>query len=395
VKDIMTSCPSTSDRLKEVSTHDLQVPLARPWFSELEPQAASKVIESGWLISGPQVAEFERRFAYTVGTQHAIAVNSGSSALLVVQAAAGIGPGDEVIVPDMTFISTATSSMFLGARPVFADIEMAYYTIKVDDIEQRITPRTKAIIPVHYAGHTADMDGIMAIAEEHGLTVIEDAAEAHLSTYHGGSMAGSFGHAAIFSFTPSKPMTTGEGGMIVTNDDRLAERCRLIRNYGDTARFKWDILGFNFRMAEIMGAIGLLQLDIVAEAVRRRRKIAESYRQAFADLSDLVFAPRSRHPTDTNYQLYTIRLNIEALNIDRDTFIALMAKRGISTRLYYPCLHRQRVFAELRCPDDASFPESVQYAETAVSLPIYPTMTDGELSRVIESVYSILVQSRR
>jgi len=381
---------------KEILAPRLQVPLSRPWFSELEPRAAFEVVESGWLIFGPRVAEFERRFAEIIGVRHAIAVNSGSSALLVVQAAAGIGPGDEVIVPDMTFVSTATSSMFLGARPVFADIDLDhYYNIKVDDIKRRITPKTKAIIPVHYAGHTADMDTIMSIAEKHGLTVIEDAAEAHLSTYRGGPLAGSLGHAAVFSFTPSKPMTTGEGGMITTDDDELAERCRLIRNFGDTDRFKWDLLGFNFRMPEVMGAVGLLQLDRLSAAVEKRRQLAENYSQVFADLSDLVFTPQSRHPTDINYQLYTTCLNVDALNIDRDTFIALMMERGVSTRLYYPCLHRQRVFAQFQCLDDASYPEAVEYARTAVSLPIFPTMTEAEQSLVIDSVQDILLRHRR
>jgi len=382
-------------RSKNNVHQELRVPLARPWISEREPLSASQVVKSGWLIAGPQVAEFERRFAQIIGTRHAIAVNSGSSALLVAQAAIGVGAGDEVIVPDMTFISTATSSVFLGARPLFADIDLDhYYTIKVDDIKRCITSKTRAIVPVHYAGHTADMDGIMAIAEKYGLVVIEDAAEAHLSTYHGGPIAGSIGHAAIFSFTPSKPMTTGEGGMITTDDDELAERCRLIRNFGDTDRFRWDILGFNFRMPEVMGAIGVLQLDILNQAVQRRRQLAGNYTQAFADLDGLVITPRARHPTDTNYQLYTIRLNVKALDIDRDTFIALMAERRISTRLYYPCLHRQRVFAGSQC-DDADFPEAVEYASTAVSLPIYPTMTDTEQSLVIDSVREILTQHHR
>lgn len=380
---------------KEILVKELRVPLARPWFSELEPQAAADVVESGWLIFGPQVAEFERRFAEIVGTRHAIAVNSGSSALLVAQAAIEVGPGDEVIVPDMTFVSTATSSMYLGARPIFADIDLDdYYNIKVADIERRITPKTKAIIPVHYAGHTADMDAIMNIAEKYGLAVIEDAAEAHLSTYRGGPMAGSLGHAAIFSFTPSKPMTTGEGGMITTNDDEMAERCRLIRNFGDTDRFRWDVLGFNFRMPEVMGTIGLLQLDKLPTAVEKRRQLAQNYNQALADISDLVFIPRSRHPTDINYQLYTLRLNVEALSIDRDAFIALMMERGVSTRLYYPCLHRQQVFVGLEHWDDESFPEAVEYAETAVSLPIYPTMTKAEQSFVTNSVRSVLAQHR-
>ncbi len=379
-----------------IVTSKVHVPLARPWLSRLESRAVADVVETGWLICGPRVDEFERRFAKMVGVRHAIAVNSGSSALLVAQAAFGVGPGDEVIVPDMTFVSTASSSMFLGARPIFADIDLnAYYTIKVDDIEKRITSKTKALIPVHYAGHTADMDPIMAIAEKYGLVVIEDAAEAHLSTYKRGAMAGSLGHAAIFSFTPSKPMTTGEGGMITTNDTQLAEKCRLIRNFGDTKQFKWDILGFNFRMPEIMGAIGLLQLDKLTMSVKRRRELAQNYSEAFADMSDLVVTPSARYPTDMNYQLYTLRLITEELSIGRDRFMALMMERGVSTRLYYPCLHNQQVFTKLEQFDAAGFPEAVAYANTAVSLPIYPSLSEAEQSLVIESVRSILRLHRR
>lgn len=371
---------------KENLFSGLDVPLSRPWLSDEEAEAALEVIRSGWLIFGPRVAELERRFAEMVGVKHAIAVNSGSSALLVVQAAIGIGRDDEVIVPDMTFISTATSSMYLGARPVLADIDLdGYYNIRVSDIERRITHRTKAIVPVHYAGHTADMSAIMAIAAKHGLFVIEDAAEAHLSTYQGGPMAGSIGHAAIFSFTPSKPMTTGEGGMITTDDDEIADRCRRVRNFGDSDRFVWDALGFNFRMPEVMGAIGLVQLGKLPMAVQRRRQIAYVYNDAFADMPGVIMTPAARTLTDINYQMYTLRLNVP----DRDDVVRRMLTRGVSTRLYYPCLHRQKVFADGGF-SDADYPHAVEYARTAISLPIFPGMTQAQQSKVINTLKDVI-----
>jgi len=369
----------------------MKVPLARPWFTEEEPQAAYDAVKSGWVIYGPRTMEFERQFADMIGVKHAIAVNSGSTALLVAQAAIGVGAGDEVIVPDMTFITTATSCMYLGARPVFADIDLSVYGIEPEHVEWLITDRTKVIIPVHYAGQTADMSGIMDIAHKHNLIVIEDAAEAHLAEYNG-RKCGGIGKIGIFSFTPSKPMTTGEGGMITTDDDEIAERCRLIRNFGDTGKFKWDMLGFNLRMPEVMGAIGLAQLKKLHKAVQKRREIATKYTKAFRDLSGII-TPYVRRMEDTNFQLYTIRLKLDMFAITRDQFIEKLGELGVSSRLYYPCLHNQRVFAEVCHQTDAEFPNSMEFAETALSLPIYPQLTDEEIEYVIESVRNTLAEN--
>lgn len=371
----------------------MKIPLAKPWFTEEEPKAAYDVVESGWIIYGPRTIEFERQFAAMIDVKHAIAVNSGSTALLVAQAAVGIGPGDEVIVPDMTFITTVTSCMYLGARPVFADINLSVYGMEPKDIEDRITERTKAIIPVHYAGQTADMSQIIETARKYKLIVIEDAAEAHLAEY-GGRKCGGIGKVGIFSFTPSKPMTTGEGGMITTDDDEIAERCRLIRNFGDAGKFKWDLLGFNFRMPEVMGAVGLAQLKKLNKAVQMRREIALRYTEAFRDL-DSVITPYVRKIEDTNSQLYTIRLRLDMLNITRDQFIEELGKHGVSSRLYYPCLHSQRVFANVCYQTDAEFPNSIEFAETALSLPIYPQLTDEEVEYVIKAVKHTLTQHQK
>lgn len=366
----------------------MKIPLARPWFTEEEPQAAYDVVKSLWIIYGPRTMEFERQFAAMMGVKHAIAVNSGSTALLVAQAAVGIGSGDEVIVPNMTFITTATSCMYLGIKPVFADINLSVYGIEPEDIKRKITEKTKAIIPVHYAGQTADMSKIMDIAEAHDLIVIEDAAEAHLSEYDG-RKCGGIGRIGIFSFTPSKPMTTGEGGMITTDDDEIAERCRMIRNFGDADKFKWNMLGFNFRMPEVMGAIGLAQLKKLKKAVQMRREIALRYTEAFRD-TDAIITPYVRKIEDTNFQLYTIRLRLDMLTITRDQFMEELAKLGVSSRLYYPCLHNQKVFADVSEQTDAEFPNSIEFAETALSLPIYPQLSDREIEYVIKCVQRVL-----
>jgi perosamine synthetase len=362
----------------------MKVPLAKPWIGEEESRAAEEVVRSGWLIQGPRVAAFEERFAARIGAKHGIAVNSGSSALLVAMGVLGIGRDDEVLCPDMSFVSTASAALFLGARPVFADLEMRYYGMDPEQVERWITPRTRAIVPVHYAGHSAEMAGILEVADRHGIPVLEDAAESHLARYRGGRFTGTLGRIAIFSFTPSKPMTTGEGGMIVTDDDDLADKCRLFRNFGDRGKFEWEILGFNFRMPEVMGAIGLGQMDRLDEAIRRRRAIAARYTAGLRGREGLVL-PAERTPEDANYQLYTIRV----LG-DRDRVKTAMSRRGVGTRLYYPAFHHQGVFRACGPFDAADYPNAVEYERTALSLPIFPGLTVEEQDYVIASLLEAL-----
>lgn len=367
----------------------MKVPLSKPWIGMEEAGPASEVVASGWLIQGPRVASFEERFAAMTGSRHAIAVNSGSSALLVAMGALGIGAGDEVICPDMSFISTGSAALFLGARVVLADIELKYYGMDPGTLERWITPRTKAIVPVHYAGHSAEMGPILEIADRHGVPVLEDAAESHWARYRGGLHTGTLGRIGIFSFTPSKLMTTGEGGMIVTDDDDLADKCRLFRNFGDHGKFEWRTLGFNFRMPEMMGAIGCAQLDRLPEAVRRRREIAARYTAAFKGREGVVL-PSVRQIEDTNFQLYTLRFPEGGSRPTRDEIRGKLAARGVSTRLYYPAFHHQGVFAGCGPFDAGDFPNAVEYERTAFSLPMFPTLTGDEQAYVIESLIAVL-----
>ncbi len=337
--------------------------------------------------------KFEQEFAKKFKIKYAVAVNSGSSALLIVQQALGIGLGDEVIVPNMTFVSSASSSLYLGARPVFADINLKTYCIDVNDIEKRITKKTKAIIPVHYAGQAADMDSVIKIARKHKLKVIEDAAEAHLAKYKG-KLVGGLGDIGIFSFTPSKPMTTGEGGMIVTNNKLLAEKCLMIRNFCDRSKFSYAELGFNFRMPEIMGAIGLVQLSKLPMAVAIRRAIANRYTRAFRGVEEII-TPFVEGHNIGNFQLYTIRLNLDKLKITRDDFIKKLSSRGIQSRLYYPCLHNQDLFGGENKVSDGEYPSSLLFSNTALSLPIYPSLAINEQDLIIKSVKKIIAEHKR
>ena len=234
------------------------IPIAQPLMGEEEKRAVIAVLESGMLAQGPKVEEFEKAFAALWGVRHAVATSSGTTALHVALLAHGVGPGDEVITSPFTFISSANSILFVGARPVFVDIDESSFNIDPSLIEARITPRTRALLPVHLFGNPCDMEAIMAIAARHGLIVIEDAAQAHGASIQGRKV-GSFG-TGCFSFYPTKNMTTAEGGMVTTDDDQVAEKARLLRSHGMRKRYYHDFLGYNFRMTDLQAALGLAQL---------------------------------------------------------------------------------------------------------------------------------------
>lgn len=396
VERMKASEQATKEPVKDWLFRDVgkSVPLARAWFDESEPTAAAEVVRSGWLCQGPKVAQFETEFARTMGAKHAIAVSNGSIALLVSLQALGLKPGEEVIAPNMTFISSATAAMVLGGKPLLCDINLTNYCIDVDRIESLITPKTRVIVPVHYAGQTADMDAICDIAKRRGLQILEDAAEAHLARYNGGKFAGTIGDIGIFSFTPTKPMTTGEGGMIVTDRDDLADQCRLIRNFGDSGKFSWDILGFNYRLNEVAAAVGICQLAKLAEIIRLRHEKAKLYDAAFA-AEPAIICPQIRRPEDINYQLYTIRLRLDLLDASRDTILDELASLGVATRLYYPSLHTQGVFAEFGPYRNEDFPNSLEFERSALSLPIFTGMTREQLDYVCESLLKVVRAHRR
>ena len=352
------------------------IPIARPDLGPEEIAAVTEVIESGMIAQGRKVAELEREWAKLVGVKHAIAMGNGTLALMSIFAGIGLGPGDEVITVSHTFAATANAILFTGATPVFVDIEPDTYLIDAKKIEAAITPRTRAICPVHLFGLVADMDMIRAIADRHGLIVVEDACQAHGATFRG-RMAGSFGHGA-FSLYATKNMTTAEGGFVTTDDDKLADWLRLYRNQGMRTRYQFEMLGFNFRLTDIAAAIGLAQLAKLERNTARRRAIAERYDEFFAGLP--VRLPLTPDGRTHVFHQYTVEVGAE-----RDAIVAELREAGVGADIYYPLpVHRQEYIMERGLHADLPITDAA--AARTLALPMYPGLTDAEQREVIDAV---------
>ena len=353
------------------------IPVARPDIGQEEIAAVTEVLQSGMLAAGRRVVELEERWASYIGTRHAIAMSNGTTALMSVFAGLGLGPGDEVITVGHTFNATVSSILFTGATPVFVDIEPDTWLIDADQIEGAITSRTRAICPVHLFGLPADLDSIMAIAARHGLAVVEDACQAH-GAWYGDRRAGSFGH-GVFSLYGTKNMTTGEGGLITTDDDRLADWIRMYRNQGMRERYHHEILGYNFRLTDLAAAIGLVQLDKLDRNTDRRRSLAARYDAAFADLP--VRTPVIPSGRTHVFHQYTVEVET-----DRDGVAADLAAAGIATAVYYPVpVHRQPYVLE-RGLGGGVLPVTDRAAERTLSLPMFPGLSDADQTTVIAAV---------
>jgi dTDP-4-amino-4,6-dideoxygalactose transaminase len=352
------------------------IPIARPDFGPEETTAVTEVLASGMVAQGRRVAELERDWAEFVGVKHAIAMSNGTVSLMSIFAGIGLGPGDEVITVSHTFAATANAILFTGATPVFVDIEPDTYLIDAKKIEAAITPRTRAICPVHLFGLVADMDMFLAIAGRHGLVVVEDACQAHGALFRG-RPAGSFGHGA-FSLYATKNMTTAEGGFVTTNDDGLADWLRLYRNQGMRARYQFEMLGYNFRMTDIAAAIGIAQFDKLEKNTARRRAIAARYDEQFADLP--VRLPVTPDGRTHVFHQYTIDVGAEA----RDAIVADLREAGVGADIYYPVpVHRQEYIMERGL--HADLPVTDAAAATTLALPMFPGLTAEEQDLVVET----------
>ncbi len=328
------------------------------------------------------MAALERAFAEVIGVKHAVATSNGTTALHLALLANEIGPGDEVITVPFTFIASANAILFTGARPVFVDIEPDTFNMNPDLIQAAITPRTRAILPVDLYGNPADMPRIMAIAERHGLRVIEDAAQAHGARIDGRA-AGSFATGA-FSFYPTKNVTTAEGGMITTNDDAVADLARLLRSHGMRRRYYHEMLGFNFRMTDVHAAIGGAQLPKLAAFTAARRRNA-AYLTAHLDPA-IVQAPIVRPGSEAVFHQYTVRVLPPR---DRDAVRAQLAEAGVGSEVYYPLpVHRQQVYLDLGYGDER-FPVTEEATRQVLSLPVHPALTQADLDTIVAAVNAL------
>jgi dTDP-4-amino-4,6-dideoxygalactose transaminase len=357
------------------------IPIARPLVGAEEQAAVAEVIASGQLAHGPKVEEFERRFAELTQMKEAVAVTSGTAALHLALLAHGIGPGDEVITSTFSFQATANTILLVGATPVFVDIDPKTYNIDPASVEAAITPRTKAIMPVHIYGNPADMERLMPIAERHGLAMIEDACQAVLATVRG-KPAGSFG-TGCFSFYATKNMTTGEGGMITTNDPALAESLRQWRSHGQKQRYLQTGIGYNYRMSSIHAAIGVVQIGKVAGWTETRIANAAYLSERLQGRAQTpTVLPGHRHV----YHQYAILL---PAGTDRKAFMAELAEHGIGSDVHYPMpIHKQPYYQEHGFAD-VSLPVAETVAQRVVSIPVHPALTEADVAKVAHEVLAL------
>ncbi len=361
------------------------IPIAQARISKRELRAVERVLRSGRLRAGPVVEDFEARFARAVGAKFAVAVNSGTAGLFLAYRAL-LKPGDEIIVPDFTFVATASMAAAAGLRPVFADVHPETFTLDPAQVERRITRKTRAIAPVHLYGHPADVPALMRLARRHGLRVIWDAAQAHGAAFRGRDV-GSFPDVVCYSFYPSKNMTTGEGGMLTTSSLSLATELRQLRSHGEECRYHHTRLGFNFRLTDFAAALGREQLRRLPSEVRARRKNATALTRGLAGLGGLktpIVAPGAAHA----FNLFTVGIDPTTLRMSRDAFQAALARQGIETAVHYPVpLHRQPIFRGYGT--DRNFPVSTRLAEIVLSLPVHPGLSHRELDRIIRAVRAL------
>jgi perosamine synthetase len=351
------------------------IPIAKPLLGKEEIDAVTEVLKSGMIAQGPKVEEFELAFSEYTGSEYAAAVNSGTAALHIALLAHGIGKEDEVITSPFSFIATANSILYTGAKPVFADIEPDTFNIDPERIKEKITSRTRAIMPVHLYGHPADMKAIMEIADDNKLIVIEDACQSHGAECLG-KKVGSFGTGA-FSFYPTKNMTTSEGGMLTTDEKEIAEKAKMIRAHGSKIRYLHEMLGFNLRMTDIAAAIGLVQLGKLNKFTEARQRNAEMLSAGLKGLSGLVPAITKAGCTHVFHQ-YTVRAE------KRDQLAAFLKERDIGTGVHYPTpIHKQPYYKELGYRD--SMPVSEKAVEEVLSLPVHPALSGADIQRIIDA----------
>jgi perosamine synthetase len=381
------------------------IPFHVPDIGKEEIQSVNETLSSGWLTTGAKVNQFEQGFAQRVGASHAVAVNSCTGALHLALEAVGISEGDEVIVPTMTFAATAEVVTYFKAKPVLVDCNSDTLNVDIEQIEKAITPRTKAIIPVHFGGRSCDMDRILEIAQAFHLRVIEDAAHALPASYKGRKI-GTIGDITCFSFYVTKTITTGEGGMATTNNPAWADRMRMMSLHGltrnpwnrYTAQGSWyyEIAspGFKYNMTDLAAALGLPQLQKCNHFWEVRKRYAAFYHEGFKNIPEITI-PNKEDDGEQAWHLYVIQLNLDQLRIGRDEFIELLRKKNIGTSVHFIPLHLHPYYRDTYQYRREDFPTASSLFERIISLPLYPKMTEGDVHYVIQSVGNIVKENRR
>jgi len=363
------------------------IPLSRATVTEEMKKAMLEVVDSGRFILGPETKAFEKEFASYAGVSHAVAVSQGTAAIQLALQGIGIGPGDEVLVPSMTAFPTIEGVLHAGATPVFVDND-EYGAMDPDDARRRITERTVGIVPVHLYGGAADVDGLEALAKEHGLWIVEDCCQAHGALYRGRKV-GSIGRAGCFSFYPSKNLTVfGDGGMVTTDDDAIAARVRLLRDHGRSDKYTHVAVGYNLRFNDVQAAVGRKQLALLEDFIEKRRSVARRYDEALGELDEIV-VPEERPGTRMVYHLYPIRVRDDSV---RDQFREHMKTRGVETGVHYPIAnHLQPAMADRGKPP--VLPQAEALARSTVSLPMFPALSDQDVQAVISAVRDFFRES--
>lgn len=375
------------------------IPYSRQNIDEEDIKAVVEVLRSDWITQGPKIAEFEKKVAAYCGARYAVAVSSGTTALHLACLAAGIGAEDEVITSPITFVASANCVLYVGARPVFADIRPDTYCIDSGEVKKKVTASTKAIIPVDFAGHPCDMDEINSIAGERGLVVIEDAAHS-LGAEYKGRRVGTLADMTVFSFHPVKHITTGEGGMIVTDNKKYYEKMVLLRTHGITrdperlqnaelAQMPWyyemQELGYNYRITDFQCGLGISQMDKLADFVRRRQAIAAAYDRAFRGVEEII-TPADLEDRKSSYHLYPIQLK----SMCRNKVFNAIREKGLGVNVHYIPVHLQPYYQNTFGYKDSDFPVSENYFTRCISLPVHQGMTDEDLHYVVNTVMSLL-----
>jgi dTDP-4-amino-4,6-dideoxygalactose transaminase len=387
------------------------LPFAYPSITERERQAVLEVLDSGWLTTGPRTRLFEEAFVGTVGSGHAIALNSATAALHLALEAVGVGAGHEVIVPTWTFASSAEVVVYLGARPVLVDVDRRTLNATPEAVLAAVTPKTRAVVAVHIAGLPVEIERLIALMEPLGIPVIEDTAHAFPSRIGGptGRFAGTFGRAGAFSFYATKTITTGEGGMLVTDDDAIANRARIMSLHGIsrdawkryTASGSWyyeiEEAGYKYNMTDIAAALGMVQLERAEELLAARRSIAAAYSAEFraSPAADLLELPEDAVDGSHAWHLYIIRLELERLRLDRGAVIEALREAGIGVSVHFIPLHLHPYYRRRWGTKPEDHPVATREYDRVISLPIWPGMSESDVSRVVQSLGSILDRGRR